>query len=136
MDNLEALNILDNSWSKQRLLDKIKKGENSDKIVNDFFKENEKRIDLVVNLINEKDKNFLNQLEILANCEIKLINKLKTNGIKSDINSRSNINNELPIQKIYKEFSLPLFMNKWSNQFVIGILIMISLLSLTKQAWA
>ena len=124
MDNNEALNILDESWSKQRLIEKIKRGQNSKKIVQEFINENKNNIDILI------------YMEALANCELNLINELRGKVRKSNITTQDNKNDINPIAKIYKEFQLSIFMKKWSNQFVIGILIMISIISLTKQAWA
>ena len=136
MNNYETLNILDESWSKERLIKKIKKGQSSEQIVKDFINENKNNIDTLINLLNQKNNNVLNYMEALANCELNLINELKKKENKSNIEILEDINNINPIAKIYKEFQLSLFMKKWSNQFVIGILIMISIISLTKQAWA
>ena len=136
MNNYEALNILDESWSKQRLIKKIKKGQSSEQIVQDFIKENKNNLDIVINLLNQKENNILSYMEALANCELNLINELRKKEIKSNIAITENNNDINPIAKIYKEFHLSIFMQKWSNQFVIGILITISIISLTKQAWA
>ena len=136
MNNLEALNILDNSWSKQILVEKIKKGKSSEQIVKDFINENKNNLDIVVNLLNQKDNNVLSYMEAIANCELNLINELRKKESKSNIEITENNIDINPIAKVYKEFHLSLFMKKWSNQFVIGILIMISIISLTKQAWA
>ena len=136
MNNYEALNILDESWSKERLIKKIKKGQSSEQIVNDFINENKNNVDTLINLLNQKNNDVLYYMEALANCELNLINELRKKENKSKIEILEDINNINPIAKIYKEFELSLFMKKWSNQFVIGILIMISIISLTKQAWA
>ena len=136
MNNYEVLNILDKSWSKQRLIEKIKRGQSSEQIVQNFINENKNNLDIVINLLNQKDNNILSHMEEIAYCELNLINELKKKESKSNIESTKKINNINPIAKIYKEFQLSLFMKKWSNQFVIGILIMISIISLTKQAWA
>ena len=136
MNNYEALNILDESWNKQRLIEKIKKGQSSEQIVQDFINENKINLNVVINLLNEKDNNILSHMEAIANCELNLINELKKRESKTNIEITNKINKINPITKVYKEFQLSLFMKKWSNQFVIGILIMISIISLTKQAWA
>ena len=136
MDNYEVLNILDQSWSKQRLIEKIKKGQSSERIVQDFVKENKNNLDIVINLLSQKDNHVLSYMEEIANCELNLINELKKKECKSNTETKENIIDINPIAKIFKEFQLSLFMTKWSNQFVIGILIMISIISLTKQAWA
>ena len=75
-------------------------------------------------------------MEEIANCELNLINELRKKESKNNIEITKNIIDINPIVKVYEEFQLSLFMRKWSNQFVIGILIMISIISLTKQAWA
>ena len=136
MNNYEVLNILDKSWSKQRLIEKIKRGQSSEQIVQNFIIENKNNLDIVINLLNQKDNNLLSYMEEIANCELNLINELRKKESKSNIEIKENIIDINPIAKIYKEFQLTLFMKKWSNQFVIGILIMISIISLTKQAWA
>ncbi len=136
MNNYEVLNILDKSWSKQRLIEKIKRGQSSEQIVQNFINENKNNLDLVINLINQKDNNVLSYMEEIANCELNLINELRKKESKSNIEIKENIIDINPITKVYNEFQLSLFMKKWSNQFVIGILIMLSIISLTKQAWA
>jgi len=136
MNNHEVLNTLNKSWSKQRLIEKIKKGQSSEQIVQNFINENKNNLDIVVNLLNQKDNNILSYMEAIANCELNLIHELRKKESKSNIEITENIVYMNPIAKIYNEFQLSLFMKKWSNQFVIGVLIMISIISLTKQAWA
>ena len=136
MNNYEVLNTLNESWSKQKLIEKIKKGQTSQQIVQDFIKDNKNSLDIVINLLNQKNNNVLCYMEEIANCELNLINELRKKESKSNIVIKENINVTNPIVKVYREFQFTLFMKKWSNQFVIGILIMISIISLTKQAWA
>ena len=136
MNNYEVLNILDKSWTKQRLIEKIKRGHSSEQIVQNFINENKNNLEIVINLLNQKDNNVLSYMEEIANCELNLINELRKKESKSNIEIKENIIDTNPIAKVFKEFQLSLFMTKWSNQFVIGILIMISIISLTKQAWA
>ena len=135
MNNNEALNTLNNSWSKQKLIEKLKRGHSSEKIVQDFINENKNNLDIVINLLNQKDNNVLTYMEEIANCELNLISELRKKENKSKLHVRENSNTINPISQIYKEFQLSLFIKKWSNQFVIGILIIISIISLTKQAW-
>ena len=136
MNNYEVLNILDKSWSKQRLIEKIKRGQSSEQIVQNFINENKNNLEIVINLLNQKDNNVLSYMEEIANCELNLINELRKKEGKSNIETKENIIDINPLAKVFKEFQLSLFMTKWSNQFVIGILIVISIISLTKQAWA
>ena len=127
MNNYEVLNILDKSWSKQRLIEKIKRGQSSEQIVHNFIVENKNNLDIVINLLNQKDNNILSYMEEIANCELNLINELRKKECKSNTETKENIIDINPIVKVFKEFQLSLFMTKWSNQFVIGILIMISI---------
>ena len=136
MNNYEVLNILDKSWSKQRLIEKIKRGQSSEQIVQNFINENKNNLEIVINLLNKKDNNVLSYMEEIANCELNLINELRKKEGKSNIETKENIIDINPLAKVFKEFQLSLFITKWSNQFVIGILIVISIISLTKQAWA
>ena len=136
MNNYEVLNILDKSWSKQRLIEKIKRGQSSEQIVQNFINENKNNLEIVINLLNQKDNNVLSYMEEIANCELNLINELRKKEGKSNIETNENIIDINPLAKVFKEFQLSLFITKWSNQFVIGILIVISIISLTKQAWA
>jgi len=136
MNKIEALSILNESWSKQRLIEKIKRGQSSEQIVKDFINENKNNLDIVITLLNKKDNNLLSYMEEIANCELNLINELRKKGTKHNTEVSKNLTDINPITRIYNEFQLSLFMRKWSNQFVIGILIMISIISLTKQAWA
>ena len=128
MDSYKTLNILEESWSKQILIEKIKKGQSSEQIVKDFINENKNNIDILINLLNQKDNNILNYMESIANCELNLINELRKKENKSNNIIAESINDINPVAKIYKEFKLSLFMKRWSNQFVIGILIMLSII--------
>ena len=118
------------------MIEKIKRGQTSEQIVQNFIIENKNNLDIVINLLNQKDNNLLSYMEEIANCELNLINELRKKECKSNTETKENIIDINPIAKVFKEFQLSLFMTKWSNQFVIGILIMISIISLTKQAWA
>ena len=135
MNIKNALIELDNSWSRDIILEKIKKGETTDKIVNDFIKSNRNDIEVVSNYLEKNNLNLLENIEKLSICEIKLINQikcLKANNIKilKEKTSSKEIENK------FKDFNFPSFLQKWSNSFVIYLLILISLASLTKQAWA
>ena len=121
MNNYEVLNILDKSWSKQRLIEKIKKGQSSEQIVQNFIIENKNNLDIVINLLNQKENNVLSYMEEIANCELNLINELRKKECKSNTETKENIIDINPIAKVLNEFKLSLFITKWSNQFVIGI---------------
>ena len=133
----EALKSLENSWSRENVLVKIKKGEDSEKIVNDFLNTNQQEIETLTNFINPEDKVLLGEIENLSIIESKLINKIKNyNLTKTDLSIKET-DQELSINpEPKKSFSLGLFMMKWSNKFVFISLLVISAIALTKQAWA
>ena len=135
MNITKALNDLDNTWSKDIILEKIKKGESTDKIVKDFIKSNKITIKLVSNYVETNNSNLLENIEKLSICEIKLINEIKSLQ-KEDIDQRKTERSSTEIETKLKDFNFALFLQKWSNNFVIYLLILISLISLTKQAWA
>jgi len=135
MDIKNALIELDNFWTRDIILEKIKSGQSTDKIVNDFIKSNRSNIEIVGNYVEKNNSNLLENIEKISICEIKLIEeikRLKENDIKI-INYESSSEN---IESKFKDFNFALFLQKWSNSFVIYLLIVISLVSLTKQAWA
>ena len=124
---------LDNSWSRDIILDKIKSGQPTDKIVNDFIKSNRSKIELVSNYVEKNNSKLLENIEKLSICEIKLIEEIKclqANDIK--VLKEESSSKEIK----FKDFNFASFLQKWSNSFVIYLLIFISLVSLTKQAWA
>ena len=134
----EALKSLENSWSRDDILLKIKNGEDSDKIVNDFFNTNKQEIETLTNFINPEDKVLLSEIVELSNIESKLINKIKNHC--SNNSKRSQFKNkyrttDLRLHK-HNPSNLSLFMMKWSNKFVFIFLLVISAIALTKQAWA
>ena len=133
----EALKSLDNSWSRENVLAKIKKGEDSEKIVNDFFSTNQKEIEILSDFINPDDKVLLSEIENLSKIESKLINKIKNyNLTKTDSSIKETIQDLIIKPETKKPFNLGLFMMKWSNKFVFISLLVISAIALTKQAWA
>ena len=135
MNIKNALNDLDNSWSRDIILEKIKKGQPTDKIVSDFVNSNKINIELISNYIEKNNSNLLENIEKVSICEIKLINEIKSLQIID-----SNLKMEESLSKDFtnklKDFNFASFLQKWSNNFVIYTLILISLISLTRQAWA
>ena len=132
----EALKSLENSWSRENILVKIKKGEDSEKIVNDFLKTNQQEIETLTTFINPEDKVLLAEIENLPKIESKLINKIKNyNFTKSDLSIKEK-DQKLLIKNELKSFNFGLFMMKWSNKFVFISLLAISAIALTKQAWS
>ena len=133
----EAFKSLENSWSRENVLIKIKKGEDSEKIVNDFLNTNQQEIETLTNFINPEDKVLLGEIENLSKIESKLINKIKNyNVTKSDLSIKETDYELLLKTEPKKSFNLGLFMMKWSNKFVFISLLVISAIALTKQAWA
>ena len=90
---------------------------------------------MVSNYVEKNNSNLLENIENLSICEIKLINEIKSlklndnKILKEDIHSKG-------LQNNLKSLNFASFLEKWSNSFVIYLLILISLVSLTKQAWA
>ena len=134
----EALKSLENSWSREDVLVKIKNGADSQKIVNDFFYNKQKEIETLSNFINPADKVILSEIEELSNIESKLINRIKNYNLNNSHLSRFKKDDYKYDLKLHKgiSFNLGLFMMKWSNKFVFISLIAISAIALTKQAWA
>ena len=133
----EALKSLENSWSREEILSKIKNGENSEKIVNDFCSSKQQEIETLTNFINPDDKVLLSEIEDLSNIESKLINKIKNyNFNKDDSSKKETVQKQIPQLEKTISFDLGFFMMKWSNKFVFISLLTISAIALTKQAWA
>ena len=133
----EALKSLENSWSREEILSKIKNGENSEKIVNDFCSSKQQEIETLTNFINPKNKVLLSEIEDLSNIESKLINKIKNYSFnKVDSSKKEIVQKQVPQPEKKISFDLGVFMMKWSNKFVFISLLAISAIALTKQAWA
>jgi len=129
----EVLTDLDNSWSKEDILKKIKAGQNPETIVNDFARDNEDNLKILGNHIKNQNLSLLENLEVLSRCETKLIDEIRT---RAELQFKTDENKQHSPNFSRKQFKLDFFIQKWSNQFVIILLIVISLISLTKQAWA
>ena len=133
----EALKSLENSWSREEILSKIKNGENSEKIVNDFCSSKQQEIETLTNFINPDDKVLFNEIEDLSNIESKLINKIKNYSFnKVDSSKKEIVQKQISQPDQNTSFDLGIFMMKWSNKFVFISLLVISAIALTKQAWA
>ena len=132
----EALKSLENSWSREKVLVKIKKGVDSEKIVDDFLNTNQQEIETLTNFINPEDKNLLSEIENLSKIESKLINKIKNyNFTQTDLSIKEKDQGILTKPEPKKSFSIGSFMMKWSNKIVFISLLVISAIALTKQAW-
>ena len=133
----EALKSLENSWSRDEILVKIKNGEDSEKIVNEFCSSKQQEIETLTNFIKPDDKVLLSEIESLANIESKLINKIKNYSFtKIDTSKKEKDQKKISQPERNISFDLGFFMLKWSNKFVFISLLAISAIALTKQAWA
>ena len=136
----KILNSLENSWDRDDILLKIKKGLSSDEIVNEFLINNESEVKELNSLLKLNDIDLLNQVEKLSNCESKLINKIKNfNYVRDNDNKQTSkkINEkQISLSNIGPTNKISLFMINWSNKFVVIALLTISAIALSKQAWA
>ena len=137
MSITEILNSLENSWERDDILLKIKNGLGKDEIVNEFIKNNKKKIEELNSLLKAEDIDLLNRIEQLSNCEAKLINEI------NNLNYSRNNEDDYIINKEKKSLTnklhtkkISLLMNNWSNRFVVIALLTISAIALSKQAWA
>ena len=137
MSITEILNSLENSWERDDILLKIKNGLGKDEIVNEFIKNNKKKIVELNSLLKAEDIDLLNRIEQLSNCEAKLINEI------NNLNYSRNNEDDYIINKEKKSLTnklhtkkISLLMNNWSNRFVVIALLTISAIALSKQAWA
>ena len=136
----KILNSLDNSWDRDDILLKIKKGLSSDEIVNEFLINNESEVEKLNSLLKIDDVDLLNQVEKLSTCEAKLINKINNfNYVRDNDNKQTSkkINEkQISLSNIGPTNKISLFMINWSNKFVVIALLTISAIALSKQAWA
>ena len=139
MKNAEkALKTLENSWSREKILTLLQNGIGADSIVDDFFFNNNEEIIEFISNVSYKEKEIMKQIEELLICELRLLNKINNYNYfnnntftqKKGIRNYKFKKNNLLISK----FSF--FINIWRNTFVGSVLIAISALALTKQAWA
>ena len=133
----KILTTLEKSWERDQILLKIKKGLDTDKIVNEFLAKNEIQIKELNTLLRPEDLDLLNQVEKLSTCESQLINKIKNlNHLKNHENNykinqkKVSLSNRVPSNRICT------LMINWSNKVVVIALLTMSAIALTKQAWA
>ena len=133
----KILNSLEKSWDRDDILFNIKKGIETDQIVDEFLLKNERQIKELNSLLRPEDIDLLNQVEQLSTCESKLINEIKNlnclenNEFHPIINQKKfEASNRVSFNKISS------FMTNWSNKFVVIALLTISAIALSKQAWA
>ena len=131
----DALNSLENSWSRDEVLKKIKNGASSEKIINDFINTKNKEIETLVTFINPKENLLLSELEELSKIESKLINKIKNYNLNKNFPKAEKRKLKTMKPERTESFDLRNFMMKWSNKFVFIFLLVISAIALSKQAW-
>ena len=137
MDINKIVNSLDKSWERDDILLKIKNGLDTDKIVNEFLKNNEIQIKELNTLLRPEDMDLLNQVEKLSTCESKLINKIKNlNNLENNENHHILYQKNIVPSKRVSFNKISSFMINWSNKFVVIALLTISAIALSKQAWA
>ena len=132
----QILNSLEKSWERDDILLKIKNGLDTEKIVNEFLSNNEIQIKELNTLLRPEDMDLLNQVEKLSTCESKLINKIKNlNCLENNENHDIMSQKILPSNRVsFNRISS--FMINWSNKVVVITLLTISVIALSKQAWA
>ena len=133
----KILNSLEKSWARDDILLNIKKGLETDEIVNEFLMKNERQIKELNSLLRPKDIELLNQVEKLSSCESKLIKEIKNLNYLEN-NENHHIINKRKIEPSNRvSFNkISSFMINWSNKFVVIALLTISAIALSKQAWA
>ena len=133
----KILNSLEKSWERDDILLNLKKGLGTDEIVNEFLVKNERQIKELNSLLRPEDIDLLNQVEQLSTCESKLINKISNlNNIENKENYQTINQRNSPLFNKVQANKICLFMNNWSNKFVVITLLTISAIALSKQAWA
>ena len=137
MSLVKVLNYLETSWERDDILLKIKNGLGTDKIVNEFLLKNEIQIRELNNLLRPEDIDLLNQVEQLSSCESKLIKKIKHLNYLEDNENHYKINQKkiLSSNRVTSN-RITSFMINWSNKIVVIALLTISVIALSKQAWA
>ncbi len=137
MSIIKILNSLEISWSREKILTKIKNGHSTDEIINEFLIKNKEQIKELNTLLRPEDIDLLNKVEILSTCEAKLINKINNlNYLKNKDKHYKIKEKQLSLPKRIPANKISLFMVNWSNKIVIISLLTISAIALSKQAWA
>ena len=137
MKIIDTFESLDNSWSREKVLLKIKKGKEPEEIVDEYLSDNRDEIKKLFIFLKAEDKRLLTHIETLSTCEAILINKINNFcSSNNEFSYISNRNKNIPEVKKENSYKLGLFMMKWSNKFIFATLIIISAIALTKQAWA
>jgi len=133
----KILNSLEKSWERDDILLNIKKGLETDEIVNEFLMKNKIQIKELNSLLRPEDIELLNQVEKLTTCESKLINEIKNLNYLQNNENHNIMNKKKTVPSNRVSFNkISSFMINWSNKFVVIALLTISAIALSKQAWA
>ena len=62
MEIKSILDDLEQSWSREKVFLEIQKGKSSEKIINEFFKRNQNKIEEMASYLSKNEKNLLNIL--------------------------------------------------------------------------
>ena len=136
MSIAKILKSLDKSWERDDILLKIKNGLDTDQIVSEFLINNEEQIKELDTLIKPEHLDILNQVEKLSTCESKLINKIKNLNYFQNIEDHKIINEKkISISNNASTNKIGLLMINWSNKFIVIVLLTISAIALSKQAF-
>ena len=132
----KILNSLEKSWDRDDILLNIKKGLGTDQIVNEFLLKNKRQIKELNSLLRKEDIDLLDQVEQLSTCESKLINEIKNLNYFENNEFHPIINKKKikPSNRVSSN-KISSIMIKWSNKFVVIVLLTISAIALSKQAW-
>ena len=137
MRKSKILNSLEDSWNRDDILLKIKDGLDPDEIVNDFLSTKDAQIKELNSLLKPEEIDLLNQVEKLSTCEAILINKINNLNYLKNQEDHHKVNvKKLSLSNRLTTKRISLFMIKWSNKFVVIALLTISVIALSKQAWA
>ena len=133
----KILNSLEKSWERNDILLNIKQGLGTDEIVKEFLVKNESQIKELNSLLRPEDIDLLNQVEQLSTCESKLINEIKNLNYLENNENHHILNQKkiVPSNRVSSN-KISSFMIEWSNKFVVIVLLTISAIALSKQAWA
>ena len=137
MSKKKILDYLEKSWVRNDILLKIKNGNDTDEIINEFLENNKVKITELNTLLRPEDLDLLNQVEQLSNCESKLINKIiNLDNIQNNVKDHTINEEKVSFTHRVPANKISLFMINWSNKFVVIALLTISAIALSKQAWA
>jgi len=133
----KILNSLEKSWERDDILLNIKKGLETDEIVNQFLMKNERQIKELNSLLKPEDIELLNQVEKLSTCESKLINEIKNLNFLENNENHQILNQKKILPSNRFSFNkISSVMINWSNKCIVIAVLTSSAIAVAKQAWA